>query len=64
MILSHDHRISYLIVHKCHNSVHLSTECTLGLIRYKYWITQARGLVKRIKRNCLVCKKYYGVPLN
>ena len=64
MLLPHDHRISYLIVHECHNSAHLGTEWTLRLIRDKYWITHARGLVKRIKRNCLVCKKLYGVPLN
>ena len=64
MIFPHDHRISYLIVHECHNSAHLGTEWTLGLIEDKYWITHARGLVKRIKKNCLVCKKLYGVTLN
>ena len=54
--IPHDHHIS-TIVRDLHNATHLGTEWTVSLLRAKYWITKVRVVVKRVKNDCIVCKK-------
>ncbi|XP_076032463.1 uncharacterized protein LOC143020186 [Oratosquilla oratoria] len=64
VILPHNHRLSTLIVRDCHNSSHVGVEWTLSRVRKKFWIIRGRKLVKRVKMDCIVCKRLYGAPMN
>ncbi|XP_076065116.1 uncharacterized protein LOC143039141 [Oratosquilla oratoria] len=64
VILPHNHRLSTLIVRDCHNSSHVGVEWTLSRVRKKFWIIRGRKLVKRVKMDCIVCKRLYGDPMN
>ncbi|XP_076032233.1 uncharacterized protein LOC143020014 [Oratosquilla oratoria] len=64
VILPHNHRLSTLIVRDCHNSSHVGVEWTLSRVRKKIWIIRGRKLVKRVKMDCIVCKRLYGAPMN
>ena len=52
--------ISEKIVRELHERAHLGTEWTLSLLRRNFWITNARRLIKNVKRNCVTCKKLYA----
>ncbi|XP_076037500.1 uncharacterized protein LOC143022959 [Oratosquilla oratoria] len=39
-------------------------EWTLSRVRKKFWIIRGRKLVKRVKMDCIVCKRLYGAPMN
>ena len=49
-ILPHEHRLAHLICLEYHNAVHLGVEWTLSELRKRYWITNARNLIKVIKK--------------
>ena len=58
VILPKDHHISYLIARYYHGiSGHSGLEHTLSLVREKYWIIKARGLLRRILSSCFDCRK-------
>lgn len=61
-IIPHNHTIAMLIVREIHNVSHLGTEWVLSRVRAKYWITKARSVIKKVPRNCLICKKLYASP--
>ena len=52
-----------MIVLSYHNDAHLGTEWVLSKIWCKFWIVNARKLVKKIKRQCVTCKRLYATPL-
>ena len=56
------HKLAWLIAHDSHNEAHLGVEWVISNLRKRFWITQARRLVKSIKRSCLMCKRLYGKP--
>ena len=57
-ILPKDHHVSLLIMRYYHSiSGHSGLEHTLSLIREKYWVTQARVLLRRILGSCVDCRK-------
>ena len=57
-ILLKDHHIASLIVRHHHGiSGHSGLEHTLSLIRERYWIVKARGLLRRILSSCVDCRK-------
>ncbi|XP_076063297.1 uncharacterized protein LOC143038164 [Oratosquilla oratoria] len=64
VILPLNHRLSTLIVQDCHNSSRVGVEWTLSQVRKKFWIIRGRKLVKRVKMDCMVCKRLYGAPMN
>ena len=63
VILPRDHRLSQLIVQEYHGQCHLGTEWLLSKIRTRFWITKARSLIKKVKRQCVICKKLYAFPM-
>ncbi|XP_076047301.1 uncharacterized protein LOC143028822 [Oratosquilla oratoria] len=42
----------------------VGVEWTLSQVRKKFWIIRGRKLVKRVKMDCMVCKRLYGAPMN
>ena len=56
-LLPDDHWISLLIVHHAHQYGHNGVATTTAKIRLKYWILKAAKLSKRVKRQCVFCKK-------
>ena len=62
-IIPHDHKVAMLIVREIHNGAHLGTEWVLSKLRQKYWIVNARNLIKCVKRQCVTCKRLYATPM-
>ena len=56
--------MSKLVVRRAHEfqSGHSGKEYVLALIRQKFWIVGARPLVKRVLKECMVCRKLRGNP--
>ena len=61
-LLPYHDPVAHLIVQEIHNIAHSGSEWVLSLVRRKFWITKARVLIKKVLRDCLVCKKLYGSP--
>ena len=61
-ILPKHHRVSKLICQEYHDVCHVGTEWVLGQIRRKFWIVKARSVLKKIRRDCVLCKKLYSKP--
>ena len=64
IILPYRHRLSTLIVLECHGDTHLGTEWVLSKLRTRFWIVGARKLIKKIKRECVTCKRLYARPMS
>ena len=64
IILPRDHHVSRMIVQEYHENTHLGVEWVLSRIRCKFWIVNARNMVKRVKRACVTCKRLYAAPMN
>ena len=60
IILPKGHRVSQLICEEYHGSSHVGTEWVLSQIRNKFWVVNARAMLKSIRRNCMVCKRMYS----
>ena len=62
IVLPKKHHISRLVVRRAHEfqSGHSRKEYILSLIRQKFWIVGARPLVKRVLRECVLCKRLKG----
>ena len=55
------HCLATLIVKHFHESLlHISAKQTLTELRQKYWICRCRNFVRKILRNCNLCRKYEG----
>jgi hypothetical protein len=39
------------------NLKHVETEFLLSYIRQHFWITRGRELVKKVRRDCVVCRR-------
>ncbi|GFR16181.1 integrase catalytic domain-containing protein [Trichonephila clavata] len=65
LILPKNISLTTLIVRREHNKVmHGGTASTLAQVRSNYWIPKGRQLVKKVLRNCLICKKYLAKPID
>ena len=64
IILPYRHRLSALIVLECHRGTHFGTEWALSKLRTRVWIVGARKLIKKIKRECVTCKRLYARPMS
>ena len=61
IILPKDHRLTELIVRKCHEKVHHSgVRATLCRLQTKYWVIRGRQMVKRIVGKYVTCKRLEG----
>ena len=62
-IIPHEHPIAEKIVRFTHEkTAHSGREYVVAEIRRKYWITGVRGLVKRVVRKCITCRRQDARP--
>ena len=63
-IVPKNHHVSKLVVRRVHefHSGHSGKEYILALIRQKFWIVGTRPLMKRVLKECMVCRKLRGNP--
>ncbi|GFY55881.1 uncharacterized protein TNIN_358371 [Trichonephila inaurata madagascariensis] len=65
LILPKNSWLTTLIVRREHNKVmHGGTASTLAQVRSNYWIPKGRQLVKKVIRNCFICRKYLAEPID
>ncbi|GBO44249.1 hypothetical protein AVEN_47383-1 [Araneus ventricosus] len=63
IILPKQSKFSELLIRREHNKVcHGGVSATLSKIRSRYWIPKGRQIVKRVLRDCLICRKYSLKP--
>ena len=63
IIVSKDHPLAQLIIRHIHeNNHHIGREHTLAIIRQKYWIPACRGVIRKLLRDCIKCKKERALP--
>ncbi|XP_064622573.1 uncharacterized protein LOC135484816 [Lineus longissimus] len=62
VIVPRDDHVTTLIVRDAHERLcrHSGREHVMANLRQNYWIPQARQLVKRVLRDCIVCKVLHG----
>ena len=59
IILPHQSYIVRLIVEEIHRiEMHTGINGTLVALRYRFWVTHGRSLVKTIVKGCLICRKH------
>ena len=62
-LINMEHCLATLIVKHFHERLlHISIKQTLTELRQKYWICRGRNFVRKILRNCNLCRKYEGPP--
>ncbi|XP_068704307.1 uncharacterized protein [Montipora foliosa] len=58
IIMPYRHRVTELIILQHHQQVgHLGQEYVLSSLRQLYWIIKGRSAVRRVIRDCFLCKK-------
>ncbi|KAI9551306.1 hypothetical protein GHT06_002506 [Daphnia sinensis] len=58
-ILSGKHPFSRMIIRAFHESMHhLGTDFVLSHVRQHFWVTAGRELVKRIRNECVPCRRF------
>ena len=63
IILPKGHPLTTLIMKQAHERVlHNGVKETLAETRAKYWIPQGRSFTKRIIHQCVICRKFEGLP--
>ena len=63
IILDQSHRYSELVVEECHIVVgHNEVKETLTELRSKYWIVRGRQCIRRILKQCRVCRRLESLP--
>ena len=63
IILFKDHPLTHLTTRNVHeDNLHVGREHTLAIIRQQYWISNCRGMIRRILGNCVKCKKGRAMP--
>ena len=61
IIMPGSHDVTKLIVRKCHETVgHNGVKDTLTQLRDKYWLVKGRQVIKKLIKNCVVCRKLEG----
>jgi len=64
IIIPRGHHVARLIVKHTHALIgHLGREHVLAKIRERYWIPQARVLIRSILSHCVTCKKFNATPI-
>ena len=62
IIVPHAHQVSRLLLRYYHERSHSGVEWTLSRVREKFWVTNGRAELKKIRASCFVCKKLFGEP--
>ena len=62
VIVPYDHPIASQIVRDIHGSAHLGQEWVVSIVRNMFWITNIRNIVRRVSRDCVICKKRFSMP--
>ena len=58
IMLDRNHKLTEMIIWHCHDIVkHDGLRETLAEIQSRFWITQSKGLVKRILFRCRICRQ-------
>ena len=61
ILLPRKHRLTTLIIEDCHRKTyHSGLRATLAELRSRYWVPRGRQTVKKVIRDCLVCKRVQG----
>ena len=61
ILLPNDHHLTKLYVLNAHARVlHNGVKATLTELRSRFWLVKGRSTVKKILRDCILCKKYEG----
>jgi hypothetical protein len=62
-LLSGKHPFAATVVRAFHEHLkHVGTDFLLAYVRQHYWITNGRELVKRIRRDCVICRRNRAKP--
>ena len=63
ILLPSDHHLTKLYVLHAHAQVlHDGVKSTITELRSRFWLVKGRSTVKKILRECVLCKKYEGRP--
>ena len=63
ILLDKDHHLTALLIMDAHRRVLHNGVCeTLAELRSMYWVIRGRQIVKKLLRNCVICRRYEGVP--
>jgi len=63
VLLPREERLVQLMIEDYHKKLfHAGVNHTLSQIRMKYWIEKGRAEVKKVLRQCKICRKYQGGP--
>lgn len=64
VILDKDHHLTLLYIRRAHERVkHSGVKATLTELRSKFWIVKGRSVVRQVLRQCFVCRRHEGRPL-
>ncbi|XP_035222920.1 uncharacterized protein LOC118195700 [Stegodyphus dumicola] len=62
LLLPRNSKFTELITERDNKLMHSGVTATLTSFRKEYWIPKSRQLIKKILRNCLICRKYTAKP--
>uniref|UniRef100_A0A5S6Q5G2 Integrase catalytic domain-containing protein n=1 Tax=Trichuris muris TaxID=70415 RepID=A0A5S6Q5G2_TRIMR len=63
VLLPHNDYVVTLLLRQLHErKLHAPPETTLAAVRQKFWILKGRAAVKRVVRDCVICRKVYSAP--
>ena len=63
IIIPHKSPIAKLILKEAHDTAHCGREWVLALSRKRYWVTRARKIVDQLIKDCVICRRLYGKPM-
>ncbi|KRY26942.1 hypothetical protein T01_15472 [Trichinella spiralis] len=62
-VLPGNHDLTRGLIRRCHQrQLHAGVEQTLASLRQHYWVLKGRSQVKRVTRECLVCRRATARP--
>ncbi|KRZ49409.1 hypothetical protein T02_14389 [Trichinella nativa] len=62
-ILPGNHELTGGLIHRCHQrQLHAGAEQTLAFLRQRCWVPKGRHQVKRMTRECMVCRRAIARP--
>ena len=60
-LLIKEHRFTELVVIYSHElDLHNGLREALTQLRSEYWVVKARNFIKKVLRNCIICRKHEG----
>ena len=64
IFLQRNHKLVTLVIQQSHEKMlHGGVATTMCRLRERFWIPKLRSLVKKVVRDCNVCKRYRMKPL-